>query len=116
MPRPAGRGWPGRGRRAHGGRVFTAKEAAGGLDDVARIRAAEGRPECLATAPRTTCALADGATSAGAIYLLRASALRPQADGVTGAGFALTVEVLARSTDRPNNGKSRPFPPRLSPS
>jgi len=61
---------------------------------VARIRAAEGRPECLATAPRTTCALADGATSAGAIYILRASALRPQADGVTGAGFALTVEVL----------------------
>jgi len=61
---------------------------------VARIRAAEGRPECLATAPRTTCALADGATSAGAIYMLRASALRPQADGVTGAGFALTVKVL----------------------
>jgi hypothetical protein len=64
---------------------------------VARIRAAEGGPECLATAPRTTCALADGATSAGAIYMLRASALRPQADGVTGAGFALAVEVLPDS-------------------
>jgi hypothetical protein len=58
-----------------------------------------------ANAPRTTCALADGATSAGAIYMLRASALRPQADGVTGAGFALTVEVFARFTDRPNLGK-----------
>ena len=64
--RPAGRGWPGipRDRGAHGGRVCTAKGASGGLHDVASIRAAEGRPERLATAPRNNPARADGATSA----------------------------------------------------
>jgi len=65
---------------------------------VARIRAAEGRPECLATAPRTTCALADGATSAGAFFANSAPAhSAPTADGVTGAGFALTVRFLPDS-------------------
>ena len=63
---PSGRGWPGipRDRGARGGRVCTAKGAAGGLHDVASIRAAEGRPERLATAPRNKSARADGATSA----------------------------------------------------
>ena len=57
-----------RDRGARGGRVCTAKGAAGGLDDVARIRAAEGRPECPATAPRNNCARADGATPATASF------------------------------------------------
>jgi hypothetical protein len=36
-PWPAGRGWPDKGtEEAHGGRVSTAKGAAGGLDDVAK--------------------------------------------------------------------------------
>jgi hypothetical protein len=73
---------------------------------VARIRAAEGRPECLATAPPNHLRASGRRDICGGDFCqLRASALRPQADGVTGAGFALTVKVFARFTDRPINGK-----------
>ena len=104
---PAGRGWPGipRGRRAHGGRVCTAKGAAGGLDDVARIRAAEGRPEDQRPPPEQP---ARERTARhlpwGLLPIPRSAIPPPKADGVTGAGFALAVG-FARLTDRSLRGK-----------
>ena len=93
---PSGRGWPGipRDRGARGGRVCTAKGAAGGLDDVASIRAAEGRPERLATAPRNKPARADGAAG-------RERGLHPRTP------FADSK----RSTPRPRNPPPAPAVP-----